>query len=131
MGNRERLEEMFRAWNERRPGDTVEHFDEHVVWDTRELRVIGTTDVYHGVERMMEYWASWLPQWSEIQVDLEWIEAPGDRVVAWVFQRMIGRESGIEVATHYGWDTSWRDGKLIRVSFFTDEAEARRAAGLD
>ena len=131
MTNEERLRAMFAAFNERRLADSNEFMDEHVVFDTRGMRILGAEGVYYGAEQIGEFWGSWLPSWRHVQADIAWVGGSGDRLVAWVHQTMTGRESGLETQTHYAWDTSWRDGKMIRASFVTDEAEARRVAGLD
>ena len=58
------------------------------------------------------------------------LEAPDDRVLAidtWVFR---GRD-GIEIKRELPTLFTFQDGLVIRVEGFTDEAEARQAAGLD
>ena len=129
MTNRDRMLAMYDAWNRHEMAESGKDWDEHIVFDTRGLGVIGVEGVYFGAQ-VVEYWRDWLPQWSDIQSNVRWIEENGHRVVAWLSQTQTGRESGITMTTEYAWDTMWRDGKLIRVSFTMDEAEARRAAGL-
>lgn len=125
------LREMFRAWNERRPRESLALLDEYIIWDTRGLPMTDIGRVYVGPDDMREFWRNWLPQWSDIQVEIAWIEARGDRVIAWVHQELTGEESGVTLGFDYAWDTSWRDGRLIRASFTDDEAEARRWAGIE
>jgi ketosteroid isomerase-like protein len=36
----------------------------------------------------------------------------------------IGHESGVELTWDYGWDVTFRDGKIIRVGFFQEETRA-------
>lgn len=64
--------------------------------------------------------------WQHVQVEVVWIEEVGDRVLAWLRQTQTGKESGVAIDAYYGWDASFRDGKLIRVSFFDDEADGLR-----
>lgn len=129
--NEERLRAMFAAFNERRLADSSEFMDEHVVFDSRALEIVGNEDVFYGIEQVARFWSDWLPSWRHVQPDIVWAGESGDRVVAWVHQTMTGKESGVETWIEYAWDTNWRDGKLIRVSLVLDEAEARRVAGLD
>ena len=130
MTNEERMRAMIEAWNRHDLVDAGKFFDEHIVFDTRALEVLGTEGVFFGLEQMGAYWADWLPQWSDIQAEVAWIASTGHRVVTWIDQRQVGRESGIELRSEYAWDTVWLDGKLIRVQFTTDEDEAKRRAGL-
>lgn len=129
-GERENLEtilEMFAAFNDRRPRDTEHVLDEFIVWDGRLLPVPGFDQVYLGIERVREFWRSWLPQWRAIESEIEWVRVRGDRVVAWLRQSMIGKESGVPVGMNYAWDILMRDGKLVRVTFILDRAEGGRA----
>ena len=126
MTNGERLTRVFQAFNEHRMAEANDAFDELVVFDTRELHILGNAEVYLGADRMGAFWSSWLPSWRHVQVDVVWLEERGDRVVAWVRQTMTGKESGIDTHVEFAWDCTWRDGRMIRVSFTLDEAEARR-----
>ena len=130
MTNEERFRDMREAWNAHRLADAEAYIDPHIVWDTRGLGVLGTEGVYYGLEEFRRYWAEWLPLWSEIQSEVVWIHSNGDRLVAWLSQTNVGRQSGIELTGEYAWDMMWRDGKLIRVEFASDEDDARRRAGI-
>jgi ketosteroid isomerase-like protein len=62
--------------------------------------------------------------WERISVEIRWIEGCGERVRAWLHQTHVGHESGAEVTADYGWDVTFRDGKIIRVAFFQEESRA-------
>lgn len=77
---------------------------------------------------MADFWRDWLPMWESVTSEILWIEEVGDRVLMWIRQTQVGRESGIPVTADYGWDVTFRHDKIIRVSFFNDEDGARREA---
>ena len=112
-------------WNAGTPDLSV--FDPYVVWDARQDRVEDLNGVFFGEEGMAEFWRGWLASWDDIRVEVRWLQSSGDRVVCWVDQTMVGKASGLVTEWSYAWDFSFRDGKIIRVSFFTDESEARAA----
>jgi ketosteroid isomerase-like protein len=58
----------------------------------------------------------------------EFIEA-GNRLITPMKTYLRGRD-GIEVQTRFAWLWSFRDGRIERVTFFQDRAEALEAAGL-
>jgi ketosteroid isomerase-like protein len=59
----------------------------------------------------------------------ELIEA-GDRVVAAVLQRGVGKESGAEVDFRYFHVWSFRGGKVVRLEVIRERREAFEVAGL-
>src|SRR4051794_27998641 len=128
--NVELVRDLYAAWNRGDLAKTAAALDEFVVWDARESPVPDLQGVYQGLAGVNDFWRGWLPMWSRIQAEILWVEALGDRVLAWVHQTQAGRESGIETTVHYGWDFTFREGKIIRVSFFNDEHDARERAGL-
>jgi ketosteroid isomerase-like protein len=128
--NVELVRGMFAAWNEHRPADSNALFDEHVVWDARNVAAPDVREVYYGLEAVREYWRAWLPAWQDIRVEVDWIEGRGDRVICWVRGIYVGKGSGAPIDLSNGWDLSFRDGKIIRVSFFVNEREALYAVGL-
>ena len=58
------------------------------------------------------------------------IEAAADKVFVSFEWRAIGESSGLEASSNWYLVTSYRDGRAVRVEFFTDRDLARRAAGL-
>jgi SnoaL-like domain len=129
-GNAERMRELVAAFNARNPAATVDALDEYVVFDARELRVAELQRVYQGTAGVAEFWREWLPMWQNLAPEILWIAEVGDHIVMWLRQKHVGRESGAEVTVEYGWDVTFRHGKIIRVSFFNDEDSARRDADL-
>jgi ketosteroid isomerase-like protein len=88
-------------------------------------------DVYEGHEGVRRFWRQWLSSWEWVEFEQERYIDAGDQVV--VFQRTHarGRTSGVQ--TDFGdYAQVWtlRDGKVVRVQFYTDRAEALAAAGV-
>ena len=132
IGNAERMRELVAAFNGRDLATTAAALDEYVVFDARELRVAELQTVYQGKQGVAGFWRQWLPMWKSLDAAILWIEEIGDHVLMWIRQTHVGRESGAEATVEYGWDVTFRHGKIIRVSFFNDEDTARRElSGLD
>ena len=129
-GNAERMRELVAAFNARDLASTVDVLDEYVVFDARQLMVPELQRVYQGPGGVAEFWSEWLPMWKSVTSEILWLEEVGDHVLMWLRQRQIGRESGAEATVEYGWDVTFRHGRIIRVSFFSDEDSARRDADL-
>ena len=120
------MRELVAAFNRGELASTAEVLDEHVVWDARDCPVPDLQKVYYGRDGVAEFWAPWLPMWERITSEILWIGGIGDRVVMWICQTHVGRE-GATANTYYGWDVTFRNRQIIRVSFFSDEVEARSA----
>ena len=61
---------------------------------------------------------------------VELFEAEDDRVVQKVRAEMQGKTSGASVVLSYWTVATFRDGKVLRVAWFADRAEALDAVGL-
>jgi ketosteroid isomerase-like protein len=61
---------------------------------------------------------------------LELIEVPDGRVVALLRQSVRGRQSGVPLAFHYFALCTLRDGKMRKIEYFRQRADALQAAGL-
>src|SRR3954451_18745064 len=124
---------MFDAFANR--GDlrtSADLLDEGIVFDTRgmEWENEDFVRVYFGREGVRDFWRAWLPAWSDMRVDVQWIRGAGDRVLVWLHQQQVGRVSGVPVEFLVAWDIQFRDGKIVRVGFFRDERKALEALGL-
>jgi ketosteroid isomerase-like protein len=128
--NVEVLRGLVDAFNRREIAPTAAALDEFVVWDARQIPVPDLQAVFIGLEGAADFWSRWLPMWERVTSEIVWIDAVGDRVLMWLNQSQVGRESGAEVTVRYGWDVTFRNEKVIRVSFFNDEEAARRDADL-
>jgi ketosteroid isomerase-like protein len=83
-----------------------------------------------GREQVEEHFRRWFAKWDEIHYTIAEIVGDGDRVVAAVHRRGRERETGVEredIAV-YVYDVC--DGRLTRLTGYTDRAAAIAAAGL-
>ncbi len=106
--------------------------DEGVVFDPRGLEWENEdfVRVYFGPEEVRDFWRAWLPAWSDMRIDVQWIRGVGDRVLVWLHQQQVGRASGLPVEFFLAWDILFRDGKIVQVGFFRNERKALEAVGL-
>jgi ketosteroid isomerase-like protein len=92
----------------------------------------GLTAEYRGVAGYEEAWADWMQPFETYSSRVEEIrEAPGDRLVVVTRQWATPRGSTGEVENEGTGVLTFRDGKLSRVEFYLDRAEALRATGLE
>jgi ketosteroid isomerase-like protein len=125
--NVEIAEEIFRAW-ERADFSSVEWADPRIEF----MLQSGADDAIHsGIEAMGQAWAEWLRAWDEFRVEARDFIDLGDDVLVLVEFGGRGRASGVPTeAMSGGCLFSFRDGRAIRLTTFTDRAEALEAAGL-
>jgi ketosteroid isomerase-like protein len=83
---------------------------------------------FHGVDGFLALWSEWREAFEDFHVEVdELVEAGPDRGMAVIRQRGLGRGSGVDIAGTYYYTGWWRDGKLIRGSFFSHREEAEQA----
>jgi ketosteroid isomerase-like protein len=93
--------------------------------------VLGGQPTYRGREGFAEFIRVWTEDFKHWSVRTErLIDAPGDRVVAFLHQSGIGRGSGVPVDLHYGAVYELEGGRIIRTRLYFDPNEALEAAGL-
>ena len=83
-----------------------------------------------GHEGVGEVMATITSEFSEFEAAPEEILDADDKVVVVVFQRGVGRASGIPVERRVGQVWTVRDGMAVRWQIFKDRAEALEAAGI-
>ncbi len=88
------------------------------------------SQVARGPEATLDFFRDWIDQWEDLQVDWELEQASPDTVFAVVDMRGRGRASGVPVELHFAQIWSFRDDVPVRMVFYADSNEARRAAGL-
>jgi ketosteroid isomerase-like protein len=84
-----------------------------------------------GVGGFLDSWRDWAGAFDRMRIEPERLIETGDRVVE--LDRMSGtpRGTSAEVVNRVGAVWTFSDGRLSRVEFHLDRAEALRAAGLD
>ena len=126
----ELLRDAFERFLTGRSDFGVELLDPQVEWDATDSAAPDTARVYRGVEGVEQFWRDWLAAWETVQFEYQLIDA-GDRVVALIDQRMVGRSSGIEVSLgKYAHLYTFRDRLIVHFKAYRSQSEALEAAGL-
>jgi ketosteroid isomerase-like protein len=86
--------------------------------------------VARGVQEGRQAFEQWDEDWDESRLEPEAFIDAGDRVVVLQHEVRRGRGSGVEVESHTGVVFELRDGLVVRVQGFMDQAEALEAVGL-
>jgi ketosteroid isomerase-like protein len=118
---------LFAAFNKRDWGALSVELDPEV-----EYTPVEEHTTRHGREAFTEYLKRWLEAWETFSAEPEEIEITraGDYVfIAMRFQGS-GKGSGVDIDDRFYWDGELRDGRLYRISEYTDRQEALKAAGL-
>ena len=124
--NAELTRELFEAVGERRLSFWAENLDREVELDTRDLPQPDISGVYRGLEEFGRWTRAWLSAWEHLENELVWVDAVGDRAVAWIRMRMSGKGSRVPVEQTGGWGFTFRNGKIVHAHTFTEERKARR-----
>ena len=98
--------------------EALAYVDPSIVWNpVEESSTQGPEAVLASTER-------WKSEWDDYEVIPEELIDMGDRVVATVRFRARGRGSGIEIDGRLYDVFTLRDGKIVRMDQFTEEADA-------
>ena len=102
--------------------------DDFEMVTTRE--VASEPDVYRGPEGVRRWWTSFLEVMDTVNLDAGSFEDAGNgRVLVEFVIRARGQASGIEATQPAVAVATVADGKLLRLEFFTDVAQARAQLG--
>jgi ketosteroid isomerase-like protein len=94
------------------------------------LRAVLEGVTYRGEEGLRKFFDETSEEWSKLRIEpQEFLEA-GDRVLLLGRFQARGRASGVEVDVPAAWVFDMRAGRVARLQAYTDQAEARAAAGL-
>jgi ketosteroid isomerase-like protein len=88
------------------------------------------SEVHHGHGGYIRSIQDWEDAWSDYHFDLEELIDTGDRVVVILHTTATGRGSGIKLDRRDAQVYELRDGKVVRLDYFSTKAEALEAAGL-
>jgi ketosteroid isomerase-like protein len=131
----ENVEIVRRVYDAAARGDTaivLALYDPDVEFDASRGRWadLGGRGVYRGHEGLRTAFREYYEAWETLEDDCEELIDAGEHVISVVTSRGRGRASGAEVeTTQYGVWTI-REGKIVRVAFFSSRAEALEAAGV-
>ena len=84
----------------------------------------GADSFYAWLARWDESWESWRIE------DLEIRPVGDDRTISLFKMIVRGKGSGIELARNDAALAEFRDGKIVRIGYYNDQAQALEAAGL-
>lgn len=102
--------------------------DDFEMVTTRE--VASEPDVYRGPDGVRRWWTSFLEVMDTVNLDAgSFEEAGGGRVLVEFEIRARGQASGIEATQPAVAVATVADGRLLRLEFFTDVAQARAQLG--
>jgi ketosteroid isomerase-like protein len=79
---------------------------------------------YHGREGVVQMYADWTTDFAEFHMELGALTEEGDRVIAEVIQRGIGRASGVEVTGRFWFVVTVVDGKVLRQEAYASRKQA-------
>jgi len=83
-----------------------------------------------GFEDVQDAWVTWFEAFEHANFVLDDVVDAGDNVVAFIRISGVGRESGLIVDQQLPSVWTVRDGRVVRVRGYRNEADARQAAGL-
>ena len=95
---------------------------DHDVMDAGEYRGAA------GFQRWLEDWAE---PWSEFSLEPEQYLDAGDQVVAVLRMTATGKASGVTVARQDAMVCTMRDGRMVRLDYYNNPAQALEQAGLE
>jgi ketosteroid isomerase-like protein len=132
--NVEVVRQVFDADARRDSRDVFALYDPEVEIDfsCSPVRDFMGTAVYRGHDGVERAAHEWYEAWGAIEYIVEELIDAGDHVIGVVPVRGRGQVSGapVEFTRHAGVWTI-RDGRIVRVMFFSSRAEALEAAGLE
>jgi ketosteroid isomerase-like protein len=107
--------------------------DPEIEWN--DVPTFPTAGVHCGRDALRRHAAEFEEAWADWSIEVEDIRAAGDRVVARIRYRGVGRESGAPITggvqnPSTGAVFDLRAGRILRVRQFVTHAEALAAVGL-
>ncbi len=130
--NVELVRGIYEAVARRDDVSPYEVYAEDIVWDPSHgpTAGLGIDPVYHGHEGVREFWRDGLSAFAEVTLEVEDLIDAGDRILAVVREREVGRASGVPVEAIHLAVWTLVDGKVTRMQIFEDRRQAFAAAGL-
>jgi ketosteroid isomerase-like protein len=126
--NAEVVRRMSAAFEERDFETLLTFLDPEV--EVTEWPEVLDSRTYRGHDGLFAAVESWAEAWEWIHTEIHEIVENGDRVLVRGRTRGKGRGSEVELEMDTFHVYTFRDGKATRITFFTSEEPALRAAGL-
>jgi ketosteroid isomerase-like protein len=124
-----KTEAFIAAYNRRDFDAAVEFFDPEIEWV---LPPHQRFDSCRGPDEVRRFWEGLDETFDELRLDPQESVAAGDRVAIRLRYYGRGKGSGIVIETElYHQVTTFREGTIVRIEYFTDWPEALEAAGVE
>jgi ketosteroid isomerase-like protein len=126
--NVEKARDFIEAYNRRDFDTAVKDFDPEVEWV---LPARQSSDSCQGPDEVKRFWEGIDETFDDLQLrPQEWVDA-GERVATRLRHHGKGKGSGLEIDTElYHQVVTFRDGRMVRIEYFAEWAEALEAAGV-
>jgi ketosteroid isomerase-like protein len=82
---------------------------------------------YHGREGVLQMYADWTTDFDEFEMEARDAFEEGDRVFLDIFQRGIGRASGVEVSGRFWFVFTVAGGSITRMDAYLTREQALRS----
>jgi ketosteroid isomerase-like protein len=128
QGNVDKTKEFIAAYNRRDFDAALASFDPDVDWV---LPALQESDSCKGTEEIRRFWVGLDETFDGFRLDPQEFVDAGDQVAVRLRYYGRGKGSGAEVETEmYHQLSTFRDGVMVRVEYFTSWGEVLEAAGL-
>src|SRR4051812_36422836 len=109
-----------------------EVYAEDIAWDISNQRVAGLMprQIYQGHDGVRQFWRESVSVFGEIDMEVVELLDAGERVLAVVHDRRVGRASGVPVGGAHVAVWTFADNKVVQLQTFDDRQQALDAAGL-
>jgi ketosteroid isomerase-like protein len=126
--NVDKAEDFIAAYNRRDFDAAVRFFDPEIDWV---LPALQRADSCRGPDEVKRFWEGLDETFDELRLDPQECVDGGDRVAMRLRYHTRGKGSGVEIEGElYHQVTTFRDGQIVRIEYFTDWPAALEAAGL-
>jgi ketosteroid isomerase-like protein len=126
--NVEKTQAFIDAYNRRDFDAALENFDPEVDWV---LPALQRSDSCKGRDEVRRFWEGLDDTFEELRLEPQEAVDAGERVALRLRFYGRGKGSGAELDTEmYHQVTTFRDGRMVRVEYFTSWPEALEAAGV-
>src|SRR5436189_2062066 len=131
--SRENVEAVRASMSAYNSGDldkALSFFDPQIEWRLPPDLALDIESVVRGRDGVREFWAMLDDTFGDFRLEIGSFDDAGEKVLVTVRLLGYGKRSGAPVATEMHQVAELRDGRITRVDFFLNRAEALEAAGL-
>jgi ketosteroid isomerase-like protein len=126
--NVEKARDFIEAYNRRDFDAAVEAFDPEIEWV---LPARQKSDSCRGPDEVKQFWKGLDETFEELRLDPQEFVDAGDHVATRLRYHTRGKGSGVEIDGElYHQVATFRGGRMVRIEYFGEWAEALEAAGL-